>query len=126
MVPELTRKLFELTLAHRIEEARRLQYDIVKLFDAMIYCSGEFPDGFRTAVRLRGFEPGASRQPITEEQQQELNHLADTLQCLLAEHGFTDEPITGCPVPGTNGQDPAEISKIVEAVVAALKWRGLT
>jgi 4-hydroxy-tetrahydrodipicolinate synthase len=122
----LTRKLYELTLAYRIDEARQLQYDIVKLFDAMIFCSGEFPDGFRTAVRLRGFEPGASRQPITDEQQTELTHLADTLQCLLAEHGFTDEPICGCPIPSASVQDPAEISKIVEAVVAALKSRGLT
>ncbi len=79
-----------------------------------------------TAVRLRGFEPGASRQPITEDQQQELTHLADTLQCLLSEHGFTDEPICGCPTGNGAVQDPAEISKIVEAVVSALKQRGLT
>jgi len=126
VVPELTRKLYELTVAYRIDEARQLQYDILRIFDAMLFCSGEFPDGFRTAVRLRGFEPGAGRQPITEDQQTELTHLADTLQCLLSEHGFTDEPINGCRLGNSAPQDPAEINKIVEAVVSALKQRGLT
>ncbi|HUQ70404.1 MAG TPA: dihydrodipicolinate synthase family protein, partial [Planctomycetaceae bacterium] len=120
VAPELMVKLYELTLAEKLDEARQLQYDIVTLFDAMIY-SSEFPDGFRTAVRLRGFETGVGRQPITDEQQAELAKLADKLQCLLAQHGFTDEPGCGCPIPSSS----PDVARIVEAVVAELKQRGL-
>lgn len=119
VVPELTRKLYELTLSERLDEARQLQYDIVRLFDAMILHS-EFPDGFRTALRLRGFEPGVGRQPLSDDQQIDLAALADTLQCMLAEHGFTDEPFGGCPVPRSGGPD---VSRIVEAVVSELQKR---
>jgi dihydrodipicolinate synthase/N-acetylneuraminate lyase len=124
VVPELTRKLYDLTTSYQIDEARALQYDIIKLFDAMIL-SSEFPDGFRTAVRLRGFDTGVGRQPITDEQQTELAKLADTLQCMLAQHGFTDEPISGCPTGIPSVGKPEEVSKIVQAVVAELKRRGL-
>lgn len=119
VVPELTRKLYELTLSERLDEARQLQYDIVTLFDAMILHS-EFPDGFRTALRLRGFEPGVGRQPLSDDQQVDLAALADKLQCMLAEHGFTDEPVCGCPVPQSGGPD---VSRIVEAVVSELQKR---
>lgn len=124
VVPELTRKLYDLTTSYRIDEARALQYDIVKLFDAMLY-SAEFPDGFRTAVRLRGFDTGVGRQPMTDDQQSDLAKLADTLQCLLAQHGFTDEPISGCPTGLGRTGNPEEVSTIVQAVVAELKRRGL-
>ena len=62
VVPEVTRKLYDLTMAHRIDEARKVQYDLVALFDTMIY-SAEFPEGFRAAVNLRGFNMGSGRQP---------------------------------------------------------------
>ena len=125
VVPELTRKLYDLTTAYRIDEARELQYDIVTLFDAMLY-SAEFPDGFRTAVRLRGFDTGVGRQPLSDEQQTDLAALANKLQCMLSEHGFTDEPLCGCPLPaGAKGSSPEEVATIVQAVVAELKRRGL-
>ena len=129
VVPELTRKLYDLTLAHRLDEARQLQYDLVDLFDTMIY-SAEFPDGFRAAVDLRGFHMGRGRQPLSEEQQTDLATLSRTLQCLLATHGFTDEPVGGCPAGAGAGQgsgevDLAEVGQIVENVLAELKRRGL-
>lgn len=125
VVPELTRKLYDLTMSYRIDEARELQYDIVKLFDAMLL-SVEFPDGFRTAVRLRGFDTGVGRQPLSTEQQADLVKLADTLQCMLSQHGFTDEPISGCPTGLGKSNGPEEVSTIVQAVVAELKRRGLS
>lgn len=125
VVPELTRKLYDLTIAYRIDEARELQYDIVKLFDAMLY-SAEFPDGFRTAVRLRGFDTGVGRQPLSDDQHSDLAKLANTLQCLLSEHGLTDEPLCGCPMTGeAKDSSPEEVATIVQAVVAELKRRGL-
>ena len=125
VVPELTRKLYDLTTAYRIDEARELQYDIVTLFDAMLY-SAEFPDGFRTAVRLRGFDTGVGRQPLSDEQQTDLATLANKLQCMLSGHGFTNEPICGCPLPASaKGSSPEEVATIVQAVVAELKRLGL-
>ena len=124
VVPELTRKLYDLTISHRIDEARQLQFDIVTIFDAMLY-SAEFPDGFRTAVRLRGFDTGVGRQPLSEEQHTDLLTLANKLQCMLSEHGFLDEPICGCTLPGVaNGSSPEEVAAIVQAVVSELKRRG--
>lgn len=123
VVPEVTRKLYDLTLAHRIEEARKVQYDLVTLFDTMIY-QAEFPDGFRAAVQLRGFQMGRGRQPLSDKQLADLSTLSRTLQCLLSEHGFTDQPVGGCPVTGNHSQSP-DVQKIVGTVVSELKRRGM-
>jgi 4-hydroxy-tetrahydrodipicolinate synthase len=124
VVPEVTRKLFDLTLAGRLDEARRVQYDLVKLFDTMIY-SAEFPEGFRAAVELRGFRMGVGRQPLSPGQRTDLATLSKTLQCLLAEQGFTDQPVGGCPPGKGPDVDPAEVQSIVQNVVAELQRRGL-
>lgn len=124
VVPEITRKLYDLTVAGRLDEARKVQYDLVTLFDTMIY-SAEFPEGFRAAVQLRGFQMGVGRQPMSPEQWTDLDALRGTLQCLLAEHGFTDQPVGGCPVSRGESMDTTEVSAIVQNVLAELKRRGL-
>lgn len=125
VVPELTRKLYDRTLSADLEEARKIQYDLVRLFDTMIY-SAEFPEGFRAAVELRGFSMGRGRQPLSGEQQTDLKTLSGQLQCLLAEHGFADQPVGGCPAGvGAIQTDTAEVSGIVQEVVAELRRRGL-
>src|SRR5690606_16652282 len=78
VVPEVTRKLYDLSVAHRIEEAQRVQYDLVKIFDTMIY-QAEFPEGFRAAVNLRGFQMGKGRQPMSDKQLADLSTLSKTL-----------------------------------------------
>ena len=123
VVPELTRKLYDLTANLQLEEARQLQYQLVTLFDAMIY-SADFPEGFRAAVRLRGFEMGQGRQPLSVGQQVDMDTITKHLQCLLAEHGFADQPIGGCPVQ-PKPVDAAEVDRITQAVIAELKKRGL-
>ena len=123
VVPEITRKLYDLTMAGQLDEARKVQYDLVTLFDTMIY-SAEFPEGFRAAVELRGFRMGRGRQPLSTEQRTDLATLSKTLQCMLSEHGFTGEPVGGCP-PGTGQLDTGEVSQIVQNVMAELKRRGL-
>lgn len=123
IVPELTRKLYDLTLAARIDEARELQYKLVGLFDAMLY-SADFPEGFRAALALRGFDPGIGRQPLSDSQQVQIATLQRTLQCLLAEEGFTDQPVGGCP-PSAAQPDPQAVDRIVQGVLAELKRRGL-
>src|SRR5215470_4098186 len=124
VVPEITRKLYDLTVAGRLEEARKVQYDLVTLFDTMIY-SAEFPEGFRAAVNLRGFNMGAGRQPLSPEQKTDIAALSKTLQCLLSDQGFTDQPIGGCPVSKSPPVDRAEIDAIVQNVLAELRQRGL-
>ena len=124
VVPEITRKLYDLTIAGELDAARELQYRLVTLFDVMIY-SADFPEGFRAALELRGFRMGVGRQPLAEEQRVELAALSNMLACLLAEEGFADEPLTGCPPPGKDDVDPAQVSKIVQQVLAELTRRGL-
>ena len=123
VVPEITRKLYELTVAHRIDEARELQYRLVKLFDAMIY-SIDFPEGFRTAVDLRGFKMGAGRQPLSTGQQVDLESISREIACLLSEHGFVNEPVGGCPI-NRNATQSVEVDTIVRQVVAELRQRGI-
>ncbi len=122
VVPEITRKLYELTIDGRIDEARCLQFRLLKLFDAMIY-SAEFPDGFRSALKLRGITPGDGRQPRSVDQQLKLDELSDELQCLLAAEGFTEEPVGGCPVGESNSEK--QIETIVKNVVGELRRRGI-
>lgn len=124
VVPEITRKLYDLTVARRLDEALKVQYDLVTLFDTMIY-SAEFPEGFRAAVELRGLKMGVGRQPLSPEQKTDLATLSKSLQCLLAEQGFTDQPVGGCPVSKAPPVDHEEVNAIVQNVLAELQRRGL-
>ncbi|QDU97566.1 dihydrodipicolinate synthase family protein [Lignipirellula cremea] len=127
VVPEITRKLYDLTMAGKIDEARSLQYRLLTLFDAMIL-NCEFPEGFRAALRLRGINTGVGRQPQSPTQQIALDQLSRELQCLLSAAGFTDEPIGGCPVGQMQDDaqyDSDEITRIVQGVVGELKRRGM-
>jgi 4-hydroxy-tetrahydrodipicolinate synthase len=123
IVPEITRKLYDLTLSGQLDAARKLQYKLLRLFDAMLY-SADFPEGFRAALQLRGFKTGRGRQPLSTGQEASLNVVRDLLQCLLAEEGFVQEPVGGCPVE-LQKPDPAHVDRIVQSVVAELKRRGL-
>lgn len=123
VVPEVTRKLYDLAGAGRIDEARELQYKLLALFDAMLY-SADFPEGFRAAVALRGFHTGKGRQPLSDEQEIQIATLSRSLQCILAESGFADEPVGGCDSYRVQS-DPRQVSQIVQGVLAELKRRGL-
>jgi 4-hydroxy-tetrahydrodipicolinate synthase len=118
VVPEITRRLYDLTMAERLEEARGLQYRLLTLFDAMLF-SAEFPEGFRAALSLRGIRTGRGRQPKSDVQQLELEDLSRQLQCLLAAEGFADEPVGGCPA----GQpiDSEQVARIVRSVLDELR-----
>ncbi len=122
VVPEITRKLYDLTVSRQLDQALDLQYRLLKLFDAMIL-TAEFPEGFRAALRLRGFRTGVGRQPQSETQQFALEQLSRQLQCLLAEEGFTEEPVGGCPAG--QGVDPEHVARIVREVMSELRKRGM-
>ena len=122
VVPELTRKLFDLTQAGQIEAAMKLQYRLLELFDAMLY-SADFPEGFRAAMETRDLKPGASRQPLSESQKIDRAALARVLQCILADFGYVDTPPEGCPArTGNIAQD--RVSQIAASVIQALREKG--
>lgn len=96
VVPELTRRIYDLTLAGRVGEAFALQYRLLELFDA-IFTASDFPEGFRLAAALRGFEFGAGRQPLTASQRERLLEARRTIEHLIAD--LSD--LTGQPaLPG--------------------------
>jgi dihydrodipicolinate synthase/N-acetylneuraminate lyase len=82
VVPEFTRKIYELMTAGRIPEARTLQMRLTELFDSVV--GPDFPEGVRAAVELRGFKLGVSRQPVENNARLDRSGLADTIQRLLA------------------------------------------
>ena len=87
VVPELTRQLFEAATGGRLDEARRLQATVIRLFDAA-FSSADFPEGIRVAIRLRGFQMGPGRQPLSEEHRSKLADLAGILGEFLAAEGL--------------------------------------
>jgi 4-hydroxy-tetrahydrodipicolinate synthase len=122
VVPEVTRKLYDLTCAGQLDEAMRWQYRLLELFDAMLY-SADFPEGFRAAVELRGFRMGRSRQPMTPEQRIDRAALQKVLQCILADFGYAAPPAEGC-APRTGVPSADRVSQIVTSVVDELRKRG--
>jgi 4-hydroxy-tetrahydrodipicolinate synthase len=122
VVPELTRKLYDLTQAGQIAEAMRIQYRLVELFDAMLF-SADFPEGFRAGVEARGFRTGRSRQPLSDTQQIDRVGLQGVLRCILSDFGYVDAPDEGCP-PRTGNITQDRIAQITASVIKTLKQRG--
>ena len=123
VVPELTRSLFDMTRAGQIEEAMRLQYRILELFDAMLL-PFEFPDGFRSAAEMRGFNLGRSRQPLSTSQEADRTVLQSVLKCILADFDLVAPPPEGCP-PRTRNLRDDKIGQIVYEVMRTLEERGI-
>lgn len=122
VVPELTRKMYDLTRAGKVDEAMRLQFRMLELFDAMLL-SADFPEGFRAAVELRGFQIGGGRQPQTDNQKVDRVGLQKVLQCILADFGYVDAPANCCPAR-TGNLSHDRISHIAATVVQELRRRG--
>ena len=123
VVPEITRKMYDMYRAGDTAGAMQWQYRILELFDVMLN-QFEFPDGFRAAAALRGFHFGHTRLPQTSEQRSEHKVLSNVMQCILADFELVNPPASGCPVrTGEIAQDKME--QIVYKVVHEIKNRGL-
>jgi 4-hydroxy-tetrahydrodipicolinate synthase len=122
VVPELTRKMFDLAQAGQIKEAMTLQYRLLELFDCMVY-SADFPEGVRAAVEARGFRLGKSRQPLSDKQRVDRSALARVIQCILADFGYVEAPGEGCP-PRTGNLEQDRINQIAATVIETLRQRG--
>jgi len=123
VVPELTRQMYDLARARQLDDAMKLQYRLLELFDAMLY-SADFPEGFRAAVELRGFNMGQSRQPLSPNQKVNRENLQGLLRCILSDFGYVDAPEHSCP-PRNNDLEPYRVSKIADDVVRELRKQGL-
>lgn len=123
IVPELTRKLYDLFIAGSYQEAVKLQMRLIELFDAMLY-SADFPEGFRAAVELRGFDFGASRQPMSEKQEIDREALQGVLQCILADFGYVEAPAAGC-APRTGNMQADKVAQIANEVMTKLRQQGV-
>ena len=123
IVPELMRKLWDLIQSNQIDDARALQLRILELFDTMLF-SADFPEGFRAAVELRGFTFGRSRQPLSQTQSIDRVALQRVLQCIMADFGVVDAPAEGC-VPRTGNLERDKVMQVTEAVMSALRQRGV-
>jgi len=122
-VPEVTRRLYDLSRAGKYEEAMKWQFRILELFDAMLN-PFEFPDGFRAAAEFRGFRFGRGRQPQTSAQRTDRTALASVLQCILADFELVDPPAAGCaPRVREIGHDKVE--QVVFEVMHELEKRGV-
>ncbi|MGC4004196.1 MAG: dihydrodipicolinate synthase family protein [Pirellulales bacterium] len=89
VVPEVTKRIYELCQDRKIEDARALQLRMLGLFDALVY-GPDFPDGFREAVALRGIRVGQGRQPRTDVQTRDLAALSEKLKTMLRDLGIDD------------------------------------
>jgi 4-hydroxy-tetrahydrodipicolinate synthase len=123
VVPELTRQMYDLTHSRQLDQAMALQYRLLELFDAMLY-SADFPEGFRAAVELRGFAMGHSRQPLSPTQQVNRDNLQRLLRCILADFGYVEPPLEGCPARDNN-LEPYRVGKIADDVIRELRKQGI-
>lgn len=123
IVPELTRRLYDLTVAGNLREAVPLQLRLIELFDAMLL-SADFPEGFRAAVDLRGFDFGRGRQPLSDSQRVDREALQRVLQCIMSDFGVVDPPASGC-APRTGNRSRDKVAQITDEVMAALRDRGV-
>ncbi|MBT4693238.1 MAG: dihydrodipicolinate synthase family protein [Planctomycetaceae bacterium] len=124
VVPELTSKIYQLASTGEWDLARDLQFRLLRLFDAMILNS-EFPEGFREAIKLRGFDTGTGRQPQGPVLTAKLQQLRRDLSTLLHEEGFTQAVNEGSPTSSAAPIADDNIDTIVQGVLAELSRHGL-
>src|ERR1039457_959532 len=89
VMPEVITKLYRDFLAGNHAECRRVQLKIQELI-ATMFAAGNFPEGFRAAVSLRGFNPGPPRFPMSPSELANLEEAKGKLACLLGECGYAD------------------------------------
>jgi len=125
VVPEVVMKLYHLARAGRLDEAKAIQFKLLDLIKLLIF-GADFPEAVRQAVGIRGFAMGVGRQPLSATQQFSLERVRRTIQCILSEFGFVDEPPGGCrPVAADGGCDRQAVERIVEDVLRGLNRPGV-
>jgi dihydrodipicolinate synthase/N-acetylneuraminate lyase len=83
IVPETMAKLCRLFAEKKWEDARELHFQLLDLINLM-HTASNFPDGFRAALSTRGFNMGKSRQPITREEEANLQRIRERAKPLIS------------------------------------------
>ena len=122
VVPELTRSIYEAARAGQWERAMQLQYKLLPLFDTML-TTAEFPEGFRRGAKIRGWDLGQSRQPLTPQQVSAADATQGKLQELLAGFDFMKSHRTtqGNSTQKNLNADDSVIDRIVNEVLQQLR-----
>ncbi len=89
VVPEVVMKLHREFVAGHWEEARRIQFKLLDLINAMLYGTN-FPEGFRAGMSLRGFQLGTTRQLLSPKEQCDYEAIRSRIACLLTDCGFAE------------------------------------
>jgi 4-hydroxy-tetrahydrodipicolinate synthase len=116
VVPEMIMKLYNLFRAGKIEEAKRIQFQMLDLIEVMLI-GADFPEGFRAGMTVRGFNMGRGRQHQSAASQLNIERITRTIHCLISEHGLISPPAGGCAVQGV---DEGTVREIVSRVIAQL------
>jgi 4-hydroxy-tetrahydrodipicolinate synthase len=117
VVPELTKAIFEAANSGQWDRAMQLQYRLLPLFDAMISVA-EFPEGFRRGARIRGWDLGKSRQPLSDQQCSAADKAQKRLEELMV--GFQFEPTHPALTQSLLPADDAVVDRIVRDVLSQL------
>jgi 4-hydroxy-tetrahydrodipicolinate synthase len=89
VAPEAVMKLYSCFKSGDFAEAKRIQFKLLELIKTM-FAAGNFPEGFREGVNLRGFNTGRGPQPMSSHEMEHFNAISAKLACLLSECGFTE------------------------------------
>jgi dihydrodipicolinate synthase/N-acetylneuraminate lyase len=89
VVPEVVMKLYAEFCGGHWEEAKRIQFKLLDLINAMLYGTN-FPEGFRAGMSLRGFQLGTTRQLLSPREKSDLEDIRSKIACLLADCGFAE------------------------------------
>jgi len=127
VIPEVILKIYNDYQAGNHAECRRVQLKIQELISTM-FAAGNFPEGFRAAVALRGFDPGQPRYPMGPHEAETLEEAKGQLACILGECGYP-EAARECEARrqrplGTPSVSREGLEKIVRAVVTQIQSQG--
>ena len=121
VVPELTRAIYESAKAGQWDRAMQLQYRLLPLFDAML-ATVEFPEGFRRGAKIRGWDLGLSRQPLSPQQSTAADAAQRRIQEMLAGFDFMQSN-SAAPRSVANDASDMVIDRIVHEVLSQLRTR---
>ena len=116
VMPEMITKLYDLYHQGRLDEAVKIQFQMLDLIEVMLL-GADFPEGFRAGMTVRGFKMGRGRQHQSAASQLNIENITRTIQCLIAEHGLVAPPPGGCDLTDV---DEGTVQEIVARVMSQL------
>jgi 4-hydroxy-tetrahydrodipicolinate synthase len=119
VAPEAIMQLYKAFHEGNLKEAKRIQFKLLELIKTM-FAAGNFPEGFREGVGLRGFAIGRTRHPLGEREKHHLEEIRSRLACLLNECGYS-EAAAFCGCNKNDSSYPVDLQKIVREVIESYR-----